>query len=131
MKSIVALIVSIIGVASIVLGIVFIMQAGSGMQQIADEMAPVKIADIDATYDSIAAKHGQMAAMEEPKIQAGQAAASATYNYLFNQRNSFGLARTNVGVVNFIRTSGIVDIVLGSGLLLAGIMLFQKTPAKA
>jgi len=131
MKTIIAMVVTLIGVASIVFGIVFIVQAGSGTQQIADDMAPVKISEIDARYDSIAAKHSQMAAVEEPKIQAGQAAASDTYNYLFNQRNSFGLARTNVGVVNFVRTSGIVDVVLGAGLLLAGLALFQKVSAKA
>ena len=65
-------------------------------------------------------------AAEEPNIQAEQAAPSARYNYLTIQRTALGLARTNVGLAAFVRTSGIIDIIVGLGLILAGVGLFKK-----
>jgi hypothetical protein len=68
-----------------------------------------------------------MMAAEEPNIQAGKAAPSAMYNYLTVQRTGLGLARTNVGLVGFIRMGGIIDVILGLGLVLIG----AAAPAKS
>ena len=65
-------------------------------------------------------------ATEEPNIQAGRAAPSAMYNYLTIQRTSLGLARANIGLAGFTRTSGIIDVVVGLGLILVGLELFKK-----
>ena len=68
-------------------------------------------------------------AQEEPAIQGGTAAASATYNYLSAQRALLGLAKANVGNVNAVMMNGIVDIILGLGLVLTGFVTFKKAAA--
>jgi len=126
MKSLVALIIIAAGAISLVFGIVFIVQAGSGRQQIADDIAPLTLDQVDAKYDDVVVKYNAMRNAEEPKIQAGTAAPSAMYNYLAIQRTSLGLARTSKGVADFTKTTGIIDIILGVGFLLAGMVLMQK-----
>jgi hypothetical protein len=49
------------------------------------------------------------------------------YNYLTVQRTGLGLARANIGLVGFIRMAGIINIILGVGLVLVGV----AAPAKA
>jgi hypothetical protein len=129
MRNLGSLIIIAVGAVSLVFGIIFIVQAGSGEQQIKDDIAPLAIDQVDAQYDAVVAQQNQIRAAEEPKIQAGQAAPSAMYNYLTIQRTSLGLARTNIGQVGFTRTTGIVNIVLGVGLLFAGALLMQKKSA--
>ena len=121
-----AIVITVLGVASLVLGIIFITQASSAEQEIASEIQPLLIAEVDAKYEAV--KTNQMALMmsEEPGIQAGTASPSAMYNYLTVQRTSLGLARANIGLAGFVRINGIVDIVVGSGLILAGVGLFKK-----
>ena len=68
-------------------------------------------------------------AAEEPNIQAGKAAPSAMYNYLSAQRALLGLAKANMGTVDAVRTNGIIDIVTGLGLVLAGVALMYKKAA--
>ena len=48
-----AIIVALLGVASLVLGVVFIAQAGSVEQIVAGEVQPLKIAEVDAKYEAI------------------------------------------------------------------------------
>ena len=126
MKTLGALIVIVVGVVSLVFGIIFIVQSGSGRQQVADDIAPLTLDRLDAKYDEVVTKYNAMRAAEEPKIQAGQAAPSTTYNYLTIQKTGLGLARTNVGLADFTRMTGIIDIVLGAGLLFTGILVMQK-----
>ncbi len=124
-----SLVVAVIGVAVLVLGIVFIAQAGSAKQQIADDIQPLMISEVDGKYDAVSAQHAGMRQQEEPGIQMGTAAPSATYNYLTIQRTSLGLTRTNIGLAGFIRTNGIIDIVLGIGLVLAAAMVYKQAKA--
>jgi hypothetical protein len=126
MKRCLATIVALVGVASLVLGIVFIMQANSGKQQLADDLSPLKLSEVDGRYDTVKASQAQLMAVEEPKIQTGQAQPSAMYIYLTANKIGLGLARSNIGMTSFIMTSGIVDIVMGFGLILVGVVLFKK-----
>jgi len=115
-----AILVMITGVVGLVFGIIFIPQAGSAEREIADSIAPLALADVDAKYDAVTANQQQLRAAEEPGIQAGTAAPSAMYNYLTIQRTSLGLARSNIGFAGYLRTSGIIFIVVGMGLMMAG-----------
>ena len=129
MRNLGSLIIIAIGAVSLVFGIIFIVQSGSAKQQIVDDIAPLTIDQVDAKYDAVVAQQNTMRAAEEPKIQAGQAAPSSMYNYLTIQRTSLGLARTNIGLVGFTRMTGIIDIVVGVGLLFTGMFLMQKKAA--
>ena len=124
-----ALVVAVLGVVSLVFGIIFITQASSAEREIANEIQPLKIAEVDAKYEVVKTNQTGLARTEEPQIQAGTAAPSAMYNYLTIQRTSLGLARANIGLAGFVRTSGIIDIIVGLGLILAGVGLFRKSRA--
>jgi len=125
----IAIIVVILGLASLVIGILFITQAASAKQEVADLIAPLALDELDAKYDAVKAKADAAKAAEEPQIQAGQAAPSAMYNYLSVQRTSLGLARSNVGTADAVRVNGLVDIGVGLGLVLAGLGLLRKAQA--
>ncbi len=131
MKRTSAIIISILGIACLALGVVFIMQAGTAEQKVADDIAPLALDQVNAKYGQVTAAQEQIRDMEEPGIQAGTAAPSDTYNYLTAQRTGLAVARTNIGLAQFIRTSGILNIVIGAGLVLAGMVLFQKDRAVA
>ena len=122
-----AIIVVILGIASLVVGILFITQAASAKQEVADLIAPLTLAELDDKYDAVKAKADAAKAQEEPQIQAGQAMPSAMYNYLSVQRTSLGLARSNVGTADAVRVNGLVDIGVGLALVLAGLVLLRKT----
>ena len=126
-----AIVVAVLGVVGIVFGIILITQASSAEQEIANEIKPLAIAEVDAKYEAVKTQQMALAATEEPQIQAGQAAPSAMYNYLTIQRTALGLARTNVGLAEFVRTSGIIGIIVGLGLILAGVGLFKKSRSEA
>jgi dipeptide/tripeptide permease len=127
----IAVVVAVLGVVSLVFGIIFITQASSAERQIASEIQPLKIAEVDAKYEAVKTNQTGLAQAEEPQIQAGKAAPSAMYNYLTIQRTSLGLARANIGLVGFTRTSGIINIIVGLGLILAGVGLFKKNRSVA
>ena len=120
-----SILVSLIGVVTLVFGVIFITQAGSSEQEVADSIQPITLKQLDSTYETVKVKQMAMRAAEEPQIQAGTAAPSATYNYLTIQRTALGLARTNVGLSALVRTNGIIDIVVGLGLVLSGCSLFR------
>lgn len=123
----IAIIIAILGLAVFVYGILFIVQAGTAAQEVADSVAPLTLDEINPKYDTVAANYNAVKNAEEPKIQSGQATASDTYNYLSAQRALLGLAKSNVGLTTFIRTSGTVNIMLGLGMFLAGIWLLRKS----
>ena len=125
----IAIIVVILGLASLVVGILFITQAAAAKQEVADLIAPLALDELDAKYDAVKAKADAAKAAEEPQIQAGQAMPSAMYNYLSVQRTSLGLARSNVGTADAVRVNGLVDIGVGLGLVLAGLGLLRKAQA--
>ena len=122
-----SIVVSLVGVAALVFGIIFITQAGSSAQEVADSIQPVTLAELDGRYEAVKVQQMATRAAEEPQIQAGTAAPSSTYNYLTIQRTALGLARTNVGLAALVRTNGILDILVGIGLVLAGVGLFKHS----
>jgi len=129
MRNLGSLIIIAIGAVCLVFGIIFIVQSGSAKQQITGDIAPLTLDEVDARYDAVVVQHNTLRSTEEPKIQTGQAAPSAMYNYLSIQRTSLGLTRTSIGLANFTRMTGIIDIIVGVGLLFAGVLLMQKRTA--
>jgi hypothetical protein len=123
---VIGIIVPILGVAGLAFGVMFIPQSFSAEDEIAESIAPLPLDQVDSRYDEVKAQQSAMRAMEGPAIQAGTAAPSATYNYLTIQRTSLGLTRSQIGLVSFTRTSGIINIILGLGLVLAGVGLLKK-----
>ena len=107
-------IVLILGVAAIVLGVVFIVQANAGQQEIVDQIAPLQISEVDNRYDQVDMK---VSSMEQT---------DPTYTSYFSQRTSLGLTRSNIGNVKAVRMNGILDIGIGAGLVLTGAALFLK-----
>ncbi len=116
-----AVIVAILGLASLVMGILFITQAASAEQEVADSIAPLPLDQIDATYDGVTAQYNQAKAAGAPP--------SPEYNALYGNKVGLGLARANVGTAGFVRTTGMIDIILGLGLILAGLALLRKNTA--
>ena len=125
MRTWIALVIIAVGAVSLVLGIIFMVQSGSARQEIADDIAPLTLDQVDAQYDAVVLQH-EAIMQKEPLVRAGKAEPSATYNYLTIQRTSLGLTRTNIGLVDFTKTTGIIDIILGVSLLLAGTVIMQK-----
>jgi hypothetical protein len=119
-------IVIILGLAVLVFGILFIPQASSAEKEIADSVAPLTLSQVDGKYDAVSMKYDQLKMAEEPNIQGGTAAPSATYNYLSAQRALLGLAKSNIGTAKLVRTHGIINIVLGLGLILTGLVLVTR-----
>ena len=126
-----AIAVIVLGLVGLVFGILFITQASSAEQAIADEIQPLTIAKVDPSYEAIKTNQMALAMTEEPQIQAGEAAPSTMYNYLTVQRASLGLVKTNIGLAAFVRSSGIINIIVGLGLILAGVGLFKQTRSVA
>jgi hypothetical protein len=120
------IIVALIVVAILVMGIVFMAQANTGKKTVADEISPVTLSNLNAQYNNVEAAQEKQMAAEEPGIQAGQAAPSAMYNYLSAQRALLGLAKSNVATSGFVMMSGTIDIILGIGLALIGVVLYMK-----
>ncbi|MFA5309096.1 MAG: hypothetical protein WC370_06375 [Dehalococcoidales bacterium] len=122
-----AVIVIILGLAAIVLGIMFIPQASSGQKDIEVSIAPLKINEVDEKYDAVSAKYDVLKAAEEPGIQGQTAAPSINYVYVSAQRALLGLAKANIGTVKAIRIMGIADIIIGAGLVLGGFVMLRKS----
>ena len=129
MKRVIAMVVALIGVAILVMGIIFEFQAATAKQTVADEINPIALSDLNAKYDAVKAKQIQVMTAEEPNIQAGKAAPSVTYDYLSAQRALLGLAKSNIATAKFVMMSGTLDIVLGIGLILTGMVLYMKPAA--
>jgi hypothetical protein len=123
---ILALVTVILGIAAIVLGVVFMMNANSANDEIVTSIAPLTVDQINPKYDAVSAKYNQIMAAEEPAIQGGTAAPSAMYNYISAQRGLLGLAKANIGTVKAIRMMSYVDMAVGLGLVLGGIALFAR-----
>jgi hypothetical protein len=128
---VIAIIIAILGLATFVYGILFVAQAGTAEKEVANEITPLTLDQVDAQYNTVSTNYEKYMAAEEPKIQAKQAEASATYNYLSSQRALLGLAKSNIGTAKFVRTSGTVDIILGLGMFLAGVWLLRKSQSAA
>ncbi len=110
-----ALSIAIVGVVCIVFGIMFILEAGNAEQRVADEIAPVTLSTLDATYDQISAAYSAVRGTDAPEE-----------SVLLGKKTSLGLARSNIGTIDFVRNTAILEIVLGAGLVLAGAGLFKQ-----
>ncbi len=116
-----AVIVAIIGLATLVLGILFITQAASATQEVADSIAPLPLDQLDSTYEAVTAQYNQMKAAGAPP--------SIEFNYLYGNKVGLGLARSNIGTASFVQTTGIINIIMGAGLILVGLALLRKASA--
>ena len=126
---VIAIIVVILGLASLVFGILYLTQASSAENEVADSIAPLPLADVDAKYDAAKAAAEGQAAKEADQIKAYNP--SSTYLYLSAQRTSLALAKANIGTAKMVRTTGIVDIIIGLGLILGGFALLRKAQSTA
>jgi len=123
---ILAIVAILVGLAAIIFGILFIPQASSGEKEIADSIEPLTLDQVNDKYDAVSVKYDALKTAEEPQIQAGKAAPTITYVYISAQRALLGLAKSNIGTVTFIRYNGIIDIMVGLGLVAAGTVLLVK-----
>ncbi len=117
----IAIIIVILGLASLVFGILFVTQAASAQNEVAESIAPLPLDQLDDQYDAVKAQYEQM--------KAAGAQPDAQYNYLYATKVGLGLARANKGTANAVRVNGVVDICVGLGLVLAGLGLLRKTQA--
>ncbi len=114
------LLVVILGIAAIVFGIMFIPQASDAKQKVVDSLSsPVTLDNLDATYDQISGAFNQLKA-------AGMPSSDPQYVMILGQRTSLGLAKSSVGLAKLINTMGMVNIIVGAGLLFAGGALMMK-----
>jgi hypothetical protein len=111
-----ALLVAIVGVVSLVFGIIFIIEAGNAEQKVADEIAPLQISEVNATYGQVSAAYQAVRGTNTPEESS-----------LLLQKTSLGLARSNIGTVKFVRNIGILEIVIGAGLVLASAGFCRKS----
>jgi hypothetical protein len=123
---VIAICVIILGLAALVFGILFIPQASSGEKEIADSIAPLKLSEVNANYAGAKAAVTAQAAKEADLTNP-----SAKYLNLAGQRTSLALAKANIGTAKMVRTSGIIDILLGLGLILGGFALLRKAQSAA
>lgn len=118
-----AIIIVILGLASLVFGILFVTQGASGKQEVADSIAPLPLDQLDAQYDAVTEQYNQMKGAGAPP--------STDFNYLYGNKVGLGLARANVGTASFVLTTGVVNIILGLGLVLAGLGMLRKIQSEA
>lgn len=125
MKRLLALIVALVGITCLVFGIIFVTQATSAKQKLIDDISPLQLSQVNARYDTVKAYQTAMMLSEETKVQTGQDP-SPKYDYFLAQRALLGLAKSNNGLSGFVLNNGIVDIVLGFGLVVAGLAFLRK-----
>ena len=113
-----ALFIAIVGVVCLVFGVMFIIEAGNAEQKVLDEISPLglEIGDVNAAYGDASAALGQaMQSGDNELIQDAKL-----------MKTSLGVIKSNVGTIKFVRNSGILEIVLGAGLVLASAGLFKQ-----
>jgi hypothetical protein len=120
-KNILSILVAIIGVAAIVFGVLFIMQASENKTTVVDELKASNLtpATLNAAYDQ--AKAGLAQA-----LAAGTAGAESAQSAGW-QKASLGLAKSNLNTIDFVQKSGILTIVIGAGFVLAGWAIMKKS----
>jgi hypothetical protein len=115
-----ALLVVILGIAVLVFGIIMFPQASSAKQKVVDSLSTgVTLDNLDQTYDLVDGQLGQVQA-------AGIQPTDPQYLILFSQRTSLGLARANVGTAKMVQTNGIVNLLIGVGLIFGGCALVMR-----
>jgi hypothetical protein len=126
---VIAVLIAVIGVFTLASGIVLITQAASAEQTISDQLQtglqPLQIGDVQAKYDEVTAQMVQMKQSELQQMAAGKPM-SSTYLTVVNQRTALGLSRSNIGMAQATRMNGIIDLVVGVSLVLAGLVLLSR-----
>ena len=110
-----AIIVVILGIASLVFGILFVTQAASAENEVAESIEPLTLDQLDERYDQ--AKQG---------IKDMEAAGMEVDVATKLQKTGLGLAKANYGTARAVRVNGVVDICVGLGLVLTGLALLRK-----
>ena len=59
-------------------------------------------------------------------MKASGAPPSVEFNYVYGNKVGLGLARANAGTASAVRINGIIDIMLGLGVILAGLAILRK-----
>jgi hypothetical protein len=113
-----AIIIVIMGLASLVFGILYVTQAASAENEVAESIAPLPLDQLDDSYDQI------KAAIKQIEDAGGTPELSMKL-----QKTGLGLARANAGTARSVRVNGVVDICVGLGLVLAGLALLRKAEA--
>jgi hypothetical protein len=120
----IAVIVAVIGVFTLAIGIVFIFQAASAEKTIADQLndglRPMVISQVEGAYDNASNQMVQMKA----GVSSGQVNMNDYLNVV-NQRTALGLTRSNLGIAQFTRITGIINVVLGVFLVLVALALLS------
>ena len=121
MKNFLSILVAIVGIVSIVFGVMFIMQANSSKTTVVNELkdSQVTIATLNTTYDQVKAGLAQ--------AQLAGAAGTESAQSLGWQKASLGVAKSNLGTIDFVQKSGILSIVAGVGFVLASYLLMKKS----
>jgi hypothetical protein len=121
MKNVLSILVAVIGVVCVVFGVLFIMQAGDSKTTVVDELATsgVTLDTLDAKYDAAKAGLAQALAAGAPGTETAQSVGW--------QKASLGIAKSSLTTIGFVEKSGILTIVIGAGLVLAGCGLMKKS----
>jgi hypothetical protein len=110
MKKISAYLVTLVGVVAIVMGVLFILGAADSQNTVANEIAPLTISKVNSTYDQLSLG----------------VKANPTDMSLAIQKASLSVAKSNLGVIDFVRKSGILSIVLGVGVGILGLVMVAR-----
>jgi hypothetical protein len=125
----IALVIAVIGVFTLAFGVVFISQAASAERTISEQLQsglqPLAIADVQAAYDKATTQMMQMKESELQQLSTGKAV-SANYLNVVNQRTALGLSRSNLGIAQATRMNGIINVVVGFSLILAGLVFLSR-----
>jgi len=119
-----AIIVLILGLASVAMGIIFVLNSGTARDEVATSIAPLPLENLDAQYDQVKSSQMQLAQAEGAAIQQGNP--SSTYVWLTLQRTSLGLARSSVGIADLTMIMGYLNIVIGIGLVIVSLGMMRK-----
>ncbi len=119
-----SIIVLILGLASLVMGVIFVINSGTARTEVADSIAPLPLENLDAQYDTVKSAQQQMAGQEGAAIQQGNP--SSNYIWLTLQRTSLGLARSNIGTARLTMTLGYITAVIGVALIVVSLGMLRK-----
>ena len=113
---VIAIIVILLGIASLVFGVLYMTKAADAKDEVAESIAPLPLDQLNDKYDEAKAGIAQMEAVGmEPDLA------------LKLQKTGLGLAKANKGTADMVQMSGIVYIILGAGLVLTGLALAKKS----
>jgi hypothetical protein len=110
-----ALSIAIVGVVSIVFGIMGIIEAGNAEQKLVESIEPIQISEVNGLYGQASAAYKALRGTGTPEESAALLG-----------KTSLGLAKSNIGTIKFVKNTAILEIILGAGLVLASAGLFKQ-----